>query len=338
MTRLADQPQDDLEIRQEVTVYDVLVPVWRYRKLTCWMAAAGLLFAVLYQFIATPLYTAQVLIAPVPNDLTLSQTGNSIAGLSLLSSVSGGGSGPTDFDLFQSLVQSPAIAKQLDRKYHVKRVIFSGKWDDRKKQWAPEKEFFLFRIARLILNMPWHPPTDDDLAKYLSKNISVSPQDPFTLLSFDYKDPNVAKLILGGALNEARNVIRDQQHRRADAALSFLDRQLQTTASSMAQQALIALAIQWEQKKLLAENDLDVGVEIAQPLTVSSYPTSPYAPFDLAVGLALGAFIGIVLSVFLGLFASEDPRVVWDWIVERVHRLTDRFRGGVRGKPYRLER
>jgi len=336
---VAFDPDDDLAIREEITVRDVLVPVWLYRRFITILVVIGLVLAMSYQFWGTPIYTAQITIAPLPTDLTLSQQGNSIAGLSLLSSVSGSGSsqGPSDFDTFTALLQSPEIAHNLEKNYHVKQYIFANSWDAKKKQWTSDREFFLVKFGRILLNKPWHPPTDQDLALYLSKKVDLTTVGPFTILSFNFKDQKVAKMVLGGLVAEAQQVIRNQQRVRANAALAFLNKQLGTSPSSMAEQALIALSIEWEQKELLAQNDLDVGVEISQPLTVSDTPTSPAPLLDIAIGIGASAFLGIVLAVILGLFVSDDPAFIANWFRRRWASFVTRTKsfGELR---YRFER
>jgi hypothetical protein len=246
--------------------------------------------------------------------------------------------GPSDFDSFTALIQAPEIAHNLEKDYHVKKYIYSKYWDESKNRWAPENENFLMKVARFLVNKPWHPPTDEDLANYLTKKIDVTSQGPFTVLSLDFRNRQLAGMILGGLVAEAQKTIRHEQHRRAKAAMAYLDKQLQGSPSSLAQQALIGLAIQWEQKRLLAETDLDVGVQISQPMFVSALPTSP-APFkDIAIATILLAFLGIVCSVLLGLFVADDPAVVRRWLADRMASLTERSRGVVAARRYRLER
>lgn len=336
---MAADHNDDLAIREEITVHDILVPIWAYRRFIMILALIGLILAVSYQFWGTPLYTAQITIAPLPTDLTLSQQGNSIAGLSLLSSVSGSATsqGPTDFDTFSALIQAPEIAHNLEEKYHVKKYIYASAWDAKKKQWTGNNESFLTKFFRIVFNRPWHPPTDQDLALYLSKKVEITTVGPFTILAFDFKDQQLAKTILGGLVSEAQNVIRNQQRIRAKSALSFLNKQLATSPSSMAEQALIALSIEWEQKELLAQNDLDVGVEISQPLIVSDTPTSPSPLIDIAICVGVAAFFGIVIAVILGLFVSDDPAFVGDWFRRRWASLVSRTKS-VGELRYRFER
>lgn len=331
--------EDDLAVREEITVYDILTPIWAYRRLIMVLVAIGFLGALSYQFWGTPLWTAQVTIAPLPSDLSLDQRGSSIAGLSLLSTAGGSSSsqGPTDFDTFTALIQSPFVAHNLEQSYHIKKYIFAKSWDDRKKQWTPDHESFLTKLMRLVFNKPWHPPTDQDLADYLTKKVDTTTVGPFTILSFDFKDPKIAGEVLGGLVDEAQKIIRSQQRARAEAALGFLNRQLATTPSSMTEQALIALAIQWEQKELLAQNDLDVGVEISQPLTVSDTPTSPSPLIDIAIGVGVTAFLGILFAVIMGLFVTDDPAAIANWLKSRWGAFVgrSRFLGALR---YRFER
>ena len=333
-----ESSHDELEIRKEITVRDVLVPIWRYRKLTYVLTALGLIGAIAYQFLGVPIYTSQMTIAPLPSDLTLSQEGSSIAGLSLLSSVSGSSEGPDDFDTFIALLQAPEIAHNLEKDYHVDKYIFSSSWDAAKKKWSPDGENIFIKLGRIIFNKPWHPPTDQDLADYLTKKITVTTLGDFTILDYNFKDPKVANMVLGGAVIEAQKVIRTQEHLRADAAMAFLNRELAGTPSAMAQQALIALAIEWEQKKLLAETNLDVGVEISQPLAVSDVPTSPAILIDTAIGVGAMIFLGITISAILGLFVTDDPAVVGAWFRRRRIALYERMTGLFGIARYRFER
>lgn len=301
--------KDRLSIREEPTVADIVQAIWRYRALTAVFVVLGFLMAIVNQHIATPVYTAQVVVAPIPKNMSLEQTGSALEGFSLLSE---GSEAPQHFDLFLQLLTSFQIAQELGEQTELKQSVFANSWDVENEQWVQPKEFVVKPIFRVLFNKPWRPVSDQDFAAYLSNKVKRRKSGSFMYLTIDHKNPQLAYELLSSLVDQADKAVRKEELKVAQSIIGALSDRLATVQVASHRQVLIEILVDWEQRRLLADNSINYAAKVVEPVTVSSRPTSPNLKSSLVFFLGGGALLGLAMSLLLSLFGKETLRHLMD--------------------------
>src|SRR5688572_26623208 len=111
------------------------------------------------------------------------------------------------FQIFQSMIKSPQVASELDRRYQVSRRLFAESWDGERQVWrAPRTvKIFLKSIMYGLFGLPaWAPPDAMQLSGYLGNQIQVVPDGINVYqISYSYTDQKFAQWFLGAVVQLA---------------------------------------------------------------------------------------------------------------------------------------
>lgn len=340
--------------REYFTLTDFVAYLWKRRTILILLNILGVIVTAVVIWFATPSYTATMVVVPAAN-------ATQGAGGGLLSSLAGqvaGGMGlgiganlPDTFSSFVQLYRSPAVVSLLDRKYHLRQVLFSSRWDSKAHKWieSPQtlKDYLSLGLHSLLGKPISFEPSYSSTSRWLTQKISITldPDTQLWTIQMDSPDPDQARWLLQTLYNATEGYIREQQKAQTLSQVAYLNRRLsQITVEDYRQTLLDILATQ-EKSLMLLDSTAPVAAQIEVPLTVSDEATSPAIGLDLAIGILASIIFSVVLvggsdwylSARQTIRATPTPdaeRAVNAWFQNQGGRLRGYVSGKQNHKPH----
>ncbi|MDE2462613.1 MAG: hypothetical protein KGO02_02700 [Alphaproteobacteria bacterium] len=260
---------------------------------------AGLLAGIAVHSVLGRSYVAEATISPI------SRGGASVGGaLGLLSAASGGAYGAnsdSEFEEYTAVLQSERLAQELERQHGVLRIIFSKQWDKASHSWR--KPNSLVGTIKESLGITWSPPDSLALAKWLSKNLNMSPhatpdgglsvlRSQILNVSLRFRSRQEAVMLLRYILVGADDIVRQNQAANVENRIAYLQRNIKSTTDINLADTLRKLLLDQEGTLMSLKADRFYSVAIIDP------PHAPHTP----VGISLTKIL--VLSLGLSLFCA----------------------------------
>jgi uncharacterized protein involved in exopolysaccharide biosynthesis len=274
-----------------------LVELWRNLARRKWLILLTTLLvaalAATAAFVMTPVYRAEVLMAPVsPEEETgrLAQLADRFGGLA---AITGFEIGEKDIDVEAALatLQSRQFTLAFISDNSLLPVLFAGKWDAAGKTWAVDD--------------PKEIPTDWDAYKYFDKKVRSVSRDKKTglvSLAIEWKDRELAAKWANEMVARINHQQQEKAIGEARKSIDFLKAQLEKTSVTEIQQAIWRL-IEAQGKKIMLANVRD---EYAFEVIDSAAPpdADDFAKPKRKLIIALGVVVGLMLGVFLAFFRA----------------------------------
>lgn len=286
---------------EEVKLGQILRQIWFGKAVFALTIPVGFVVAVLLMWLLPPKYTAEMIVSPSVSlaGKQTETTGSGGSGLLGLISSRSGEEAASPFVQFQELLRSPEVAKNLDQKHDLLRIIYAQNWDSEKKAWkVPTGWFASFKTwVRESLDVPASPPPNyQSLAQQLSKIVTLTQKQRTSLwtVSIVYKDPAVAHDLLVWMHDEADAIVRQMAARRAQANIDYILSTLPTVTVNEQRTALTSLLLQQEFNMMMLHSNTSYSAEMLEPPEVPLTRTSPnpLLVFALCIlgALGIGAF------------------------------------------------
>jgi uncharacterized protein involved in exopolysaccharide biosynthesis len=259
------------------------------------------LLALVFLRFATPVYSAEMVVAPASDNSLGSSLGTSLGQLSGLASVAGirlpDNENVTPYSKFVELTQSDELADRIERKYGLLKYLYSSRWDWQKHQWKEAVgPVSAVRSALFVaLDKPVLPyPTSANLAKLLKERVSVDIVGRTGMRRISFVDEHrwFAKFLLNAIYQEADEILRDDALNRAHRQIGFLRNRLEVVTIAEERAALSNLLLQQEQQEMLANSGLAYSAHLVEPPFASEIPVWPRPVQFLAVAFVLGLIAG----------------------------------------------
>jgi hypothetical protein len=269
-----------------------------------------LLMALLLLAIVKPTYTAQILIAEKADSADLAPARSA---LNLIGGLSGtGGGAPSQFKLLGDVVTSNALAKVLDEKYGMVKVIYADQWDRHTHSWIKPSGLLASIKAgiKAILQMPaWTPPDYRDLATYLASNVHLISSAPALLgtasaysLQYNNGDPHFAAYFLTAVFTEADALMRQRHEAELQKNVAYLQRRLAQTTEVGYREALTQIVADQEKQLMVLHGDTTYTAEIVDGAVSPKLPSFPNVKLTLVLTVIVGGFLALIASIAQGLF------------------------------------
>ena len=311
----------------------LLVRLRRYYKLLLVLLLAAFIGAFIAIYVLQPKYTAVAVVGPSNGTLDdLSSSGGGGlggllsgggGGLKRLAGLSAGllGGGKNVFDQYTELLTSNLLAAKLAQDQNVLRSMFYKNYDWDKHEWKRHDGVVgtLVGFVKGLLHYPVKPhPDQDDVAKYLAKNVNVDAPltSSFITVSLIGKDPKEAEWLLNTLLYDADSIIRENKHQDVAARIAYLVATLPEVTASDQKDSLIGLLSDQQQSMMTIEADKRFASALVDAPHADLVPTSPSVPvvFGLMVLLALAVWGCLVYFLPEGHWLLERFTRPWKWL------------------------
>lgn len=263
----------------ELSLSDLMNMLWQARLFLLVGGLIGLAGSTLYAFIATPLYRAEMIVAPAD--------GYALGDYASSSSVDRSISLPfwrpsepegisTDFYRFIYTFQEPSVAAILMKD---KKAVAGIRRDSA-------------RLAR-VASENWKP---SQLSEYFHDRVKVEPVGATVLrrLSYTHPDPEFAADMLRKMHLVADQMIRRDRRRHSQSRVDYLQQALAKTTHPDHRVGITRLLMQQEHIQMLANMDEPYAAIIVEPPSASPRPVWPRWPLLLSVATLMGMAVGFL--------------------------------------------
>ncbi|MEM6818425.1 MAG: Wzz/FepE/Etk N-terminal domain-containing protein [Pseudomonadota bacterium] len=264
------------------------------RKLFVIVPTLGLLLiALLYTYLATPLYRAQVLIAPTEQQTDGSGLGalaSQFGGLASFAGVQVGGGAKKDQAL--AILRSHRFTENFIVSRNLMPTLFRDKWDAQNSSWKSS------------LDTTDVPSIADAVRKFDEKirRVSEDQRTGLVQLSITWEDREIAALWANEMIQDLNDFLRQIALDQSSANIEFLRAELEKNSLIQVRQAIFSLIEQQVELSMLANTRREYAFEVLDPAVAPDFD-DVYWPMKVAL-IAFALILGAVVGVFAALIGQ----------------------------------
>lgn len=243
---------------------------WRAVTIAC---VVGFLAGIGYLMIATPMFRAEVVVVPPPED-NMSGSGSalkdSIGGLASLAGLDVGQETPEQITA-DAVLDSRSLVEEFIRRNDLVGVLM--------------KKFKRKTLWRAV--------------NYFKLNLLKVKKDPMkgtTKVSIEWTDPATAARWANGLVALANEMMRANARTEASRNVEYLDHQLEGTNDVQLRQDFSDILESETRKLMLANGRTDYAFEVIDPGVAPEVRSRPQTTLVLLIGMGLGLGIGCTIA------------------------------------------
>jgi len=275
--------EDDISLAE---FFHMLYRGWRLIAVVTLLCAAA---ATLTAFLMTPVYRAEVLLAPVSEEgsSALDKLSGTFGDIAELAGVSLGGTGSTKDEAI-ALLQSRTLTQQFIQDENLMPVLFAQDWNHERATWRIDD-------AERI-------PTLGDAFRLWDekvRGVETSTTSVLVTLTIDWKDRELAARWATGLVRRVNELMRSRAITEALNSIEYLNAELAKT-NVVAVQSAIHRLIEGQIKTMtLAKVREEYFFRVVDPAVVSDADDfiKPKRLLMIIVGLVGGALLGIMAVI-----------------------------------------
>jgi len=251
------------------------------RKLIGIITAASTILALLTAFLITPIYRAEVLLAPVSEEKTgmLGSLTGQFGDLAALAGINLGSSEDKSAEAIAAL-KSRSLATAFFKEENVLPVLFPREWNAEKKAWKDKDD----------------APTDWEAYEEFDEDIrfvSVDRKTGLVTLMIEWKDPVRAAQWANKLVNMVNTRLRAEAVADADKSISYLEKQLRVSGEVEIQQSIYRLIEAQTKKRMVANTREEYAFKV---IDAAVTPERKIRPKRILM-IMMGFLIGLMLAV-----------------------------------------
>jgi len=286
-------------MEEVISLYDVWCILVRYRVLILGTILVCTLLSTVIALVMTPVYRAEIQIAPVSekdsNSRFAAQLGE-LGGLAALTGVKMEQGNKKNESI--ATLRSRRFTEQFIKDEKLLPVLFHDKWDTENQRWAEDD--------------PEDIPNMEDAWELFNKKIRRISEDRKTglvVLSIEWEDPEEAARWANELIHRVNEMLRKKAATESESAIGYLQAQLGKTSVVELQQVVNRL-IESEMKEIILANiTREYAFRVIDPAVVPDEPFKPAVILYTLLGAVSGIVIGVILALFLN-YARCQSRVL----------------------------
>lgn len=296
-------PDDEIDLRE------LFATLWRGKWIiiaTTFIFAVG---GVFYALSKPNIYQASVLLAPAQDEAG-PNIGGQLGGLASLAGINIGGGGSNQTVMAKEVLQSRAFLTDFIHRHNlIIPLMATEAWDDENEKWIidrdvynPEREQWLNDEEGESLK-----PTDWDMVKEFKENhLSLSENKDTGMVSLSIKSqaPPIAKQWADWLVRDINEHMREQDVRKAEARIAYLEEKLNETNIAGMQQVFYQLIESETRTVMLASAQQEYVFETVDPAVVPQEKSEPKRALIAVIATMLGGMLG-VFTVFILAFVRS---------------------------------
>jgi len=273
-------------VEEGVGLLEIWLILMRFRVMILSVILVCTLASTLFALLMTPVYRAEIQIAPVSekdsNNRFAAQLGE-FGGLAAL----------TGINMEQGSKKNESIATLRSRKFteqfikdeKLLPVLFHNQWDAENQRWDEID--------------PEDVPTLEDAWKLFNKRVRRISEDRTTglvVLSVEWEDPQEAARWANELVLRVNAMLREKAARESEKAIGYLREQLGKT-SVVELREVVNRLIESEMKEIIIANITEeYAFRVIDPAVVPEEPFRPVVPLMIVLGAILGAILSVILA------------------------------------------
>ena len=259
----------------------------RYRVMILGVVLACTLTSTALALVMTPVYRAEIQVAPVSEK---DSNGRFAAQLGEL----GGLAALTGINMEQGSKKNESIATLRSRKFteqfikdeKLLPVLFHNQWDAENQRWDETD--------------PEDVPTLEDAWKLFNKKVRRISEDRTTglvVLSIEWEDPSEAARWANELVLRVNAMLREKAASESEKAIGYLREQLGKT-SVVELREVVNRLIESEMKEIILANITEeYAFRVIDPAVVPEEPFRPVVPLMIVLGAILGTILGVIIAL-----------------------------------------
>jgi uncharacterized protein involved in exopolysaccharide biosynthesis len=257
-----------------------------HKKLIGIITAASTFLATATAFLMTPIYRAEVLLAPVSEERagSLSSLTGQFGDLAALAGVNLGANKDKTAESIAAL-KSRSLSVAFMEKENLKPILFPRKWSTENKKWKDQDDV----------------PTDWEAFEIFDKDIravSVDKKTGLVMLAIEWKDPALAAKWANSLVRQVNTRLRNEAIEESEKSTAYLEKQLASTSSVEIQQAIYRLVEAQAKKKMIANAREEYAFNVIDPAVSPEERVKPKRLFIVLAGLIIGVAAGFTVAWF----------------------------------------
>ena len=282
---------------EEIRLADLWRVFWGGRWLVLALSVICAVLAVLASFLITPVYRAEVVMAPVDSDRNAGGLSGLVGQLGGLASLAGVNLSSGD-NTAQALavLHSRSFTERFIDKHALLPILYADLWSPATKTWDVDD--------------PAEAPTLWKAYDLFDKSVRTIAQDAETglvTLSIEWSDPKVATAWANQLVSDVNADVRNRAIDQSQKSIEFLRQQVQTTAEVEMRTAVFGLMEAEMKNAMLAHVRTEYAFEVIDPAVVPEKRVWPNRVLLGVLGLAAGFFIGVLAVLVRHLFEPREP-------------------------------
>lgn len=275
-----------------------LLDYWRvlvaYKIMIISLTVLTTLIVLAVAFLMTPIYRAEILLAPVSDDeqSSLSAIASQFGSLASLAGIKLGSGTDTTNQALATLTSKSFIGSFVDEK-QLMPILFADEWDPVSNKWNVES--------------PDDIPTKLDAYKLFQEDILNLTSDKDTglvTLAIEWKDPRQAALWANELVNRLNHYEQLDAITEAEQSIAYLNKQLAKTSVIEVQQAIFNLVEAQTKTIMLANIREQYAFKVIDPAVPPEKKQRPKRALMTVLGFIGGFTISVILAFFMSSMAS----------------------------------
>jgi uncharacterized protein involved in exopolysaccharide biosynthesis len=276
-----------------------LLELWRilrsYKKMILATTLLGFLATAIAALLMTPVYRAEVVLAPVTESEDRTRLLGPLGELSGIAALAGA-------DLQRggrkneaiAVLQSRLLTEKFIKDEKLLPVLFGDRWvgDDSKADGAASAD----------------APTLSEAYELFDEKIRRVYEDRKTgmvVLAVEWEDPLLAASWANNLVQRANATMRQRSTEESRNAIRYLEEQLKATSAMELQQVLHRL-IESEMKEIILANVNEAfAFRVIDPAAAPDKPFRPAVVLMMTLGVALGLVAGVILALFVNFTRTQ---------------------------------
>ena len=274
-----------------ISLFDVWQILLRYKAMIVAVTGAAILAAALAAAVMTPMYRAEVVLAPVTANEDSGRYSPQLERFSGIAALAGVNLSQHSSRKNEALatLESRLLTERFIEEEKLLPVLFHDLWDQEQGDWKvddPDDRPTLWDAYELF---------DQDV-----RRISEDKRSGLVVLSIEWEDPELATHWGNELVRRANGMLRERTAQESQKAIGFLQQQLKQVSAVELEQVLHRL-IESEMKEIILANiNEEFAFRVIDPAAPPGEPFRPRWGQMLALGAALGLAAGVTLSLLLG--------------------------------------
>lgn len=265
-----------------------LVETWHLlceeRRLLAAIVGLSVAIALVAAFVMTPIYRAEVLLAPATHQRNdgLSGLMGQLGGLGSLVEGYVGNKDQTAESI--ATLQSRSLALDFIRQYNLKRYFFVDRWDEASQQWRADKK----------------APTDLEAFEVFDRrvrSIAVDRRSGLVTLAIEWEEPTLAASWANSLVQQVNERRRREAVREAKQGIDYLEAQAAKTSSVEVLQAIYRLIEAHTKTMAVANAREEYAFRVIDKAVPPERRVRPHRTMILVLGLVGGLVLAVTIIV-----------------------------------------
>ncbi len=278
--------EDQSSAPQGMDIFDLWDVLWDGKWLIIASGVLLTLLSIAYALLATPVYTARVVMVPAESANGAGGLGalaSQFGGLASLAGIELGGSGGST-DTAIEMMKSFAFTASFVEEQGIRPVLFASQWDAEAGRWKSED--------------PTAVPTLQDAVRIFDgevRHISQDKASGSTALSMSWKDRDLAAQWANAMVVKLNRTMREHDVSEAERAILYLQQRIAETSNVDMRKTLYRLIETQMQTVMLASVRDEYVFRVVDPAYAPEMRSRPKRSLVVILGGMLGGTIGLML-------------------------------------------